>query len=85
MCHIGHRKDALLKKGKSESKRDCRRENRTKVLQSMMKEAYKDELDQLIRKVPSLTEADDKTAEKEVESSPKKWSMERHSSPKPGL
>ena len=33
----------------------------------MMKEAYKDELDQLILKVPSLSEADDKTAEKEVE------------------
>jgi hypothetical protein len=38
-----------------------------KVLRSMMKEAYKDELDQLILKVPSLSEADDKTAEKEVE------------------
>ena len=31
-----------------------------------MKEEYKDELDQLIRKVASLTEANDKTAEKEV-------------------
>ena len=31
-----------------------------------MKEAYKDELDQLILKLPSLSEADDKTAEKEV-------------------
>jgi hypothetical protein len=33
----------------------------------MMKEEYKDELDQLILKVPSLSEADDETAEKVVE------------------
>ena len=37
-----------------------------KVLRSMLKEEYKEELDQLFPKVPGLTEADDETAEKEV-------------------
>ena len=69
VSQFGHRKDALCERKEEIWVKTWLPERKieTKVLQSMMKEAYKDELDQLIRKVPSLTEADDKTAEKEVE------------------
>ena len=35
-------------------------------LRTMLKEAYKEDLDQLFPKQPTVTEADDETAEKEV-------------------
>ena len=37
-----------------------------KALRTMLKEAYKEDLDQMFPKQPSVTEADDETAEKEV-------------------
>jgi len=66
---FGHRKDALFEREEEIRVKKWLPEKKieTKVLRSMMKEAYKDKLDQLILKVPSLSEADDKTAEKEVE------------------
>ena len=69
VSQFGHRKDSLFERKEEIRVKTWFPEKKieTKVLRSMMKEAYKDELDQLILKLPRLSEADDETAEKEVE------------------